>query len=214
MRHYFHRSKNRSDIWIKQRGGPVLVQIGELVELNVTDQLKSNLDTYKHEVPMDMEMGFKLSTTTLQFYYYRQPIVKKVEPLLGLTEGGTPISITGAWFDERPEYGVFPFCRIGGKLGKARFYSSTRIVCWSPKSTNIDESLRIEVSLNGYDFSDTRYKFNYYEIPTLKDVLPKSGPITGGSNVWLKGERFAALAQASLKKVKCRFTQILPDDAT
>lgn len=71
LRHYFHRSKNRSDIWIKQRGGPVLVQIGELLTLNVTDQRKANLDTYKKEVPMDMEMGFKLSTTQLQFYYYR-----------------------------------------------------------------------------------------------------------------------------------------------
>lgn len=37
LRHYFHRSRNRSDIWIKQRGGPVLVQIGELLTLNVTD---------------------------------------------------------------------------------------------------------------------------------------------------------------------------------
>lgn len=25
LRHYFHRSKNRSDIWIRNRGGPVLV---------------------------------------------------------------------------------------------------------------------------------------------------------------------------------------------
>jgi len=171
-----------------------MVQIGEILTMNVTDQMKSHLDTFKSEVPMDMETGFKMSTTKLEFYYYRQPIVKKIEPLLGLTEGGTPLSITGAWFDEKPEYGVFPFCRIGGKLGKAKFYSSTRIVCYSPKQTIIDESLRIEVSLNGYDFTDTRFKFNYYQIPVLKDVLPKSGPVTGGSNIWLKGDRFATLS--------------------
>lgn len=162
---------------------------------------------------MDMESGFKVSAKHVQFYYYRQPIVKKVEPLLGLIEGGTPISITGAWFDEKIEYGVFPFCRIGGKLGRAKFYSTTKIVCFSPKSSIINETLKIEVSLNGYDFYDTRYHFSYYDIPLLDDILPKSGPITGGSNIWLKGHRFAKLAEG-LKTVKCRFTEIMDDDAT
>jgi hypothetical protein len=96
--------------------------------------MKSHLDTFKKEVPMDMESSFKDSAKHVTFYYYRQPIVKKVEPLLGLPEGGTPISITGAWFDEKIEYGVFPFCRIGGVLGKAKFFSTTKIVCISPKS--------------------------------------------------------------------------------
>lgn len=45
---------------------------------------------------MDMESAFKDSAKHVTYYYYRQPIIKKVEPLLGLTEGGTPISITGA----------------------------------------------------------------------------------------------------------------------
>ena len=47
LRHYFTRSRNRSDIWIRNRGGPVLVQIGELLTMNVTDQVKSHLDTFK-----------------------------------------------------------------------------------------------------------------------------------------------------------------------
>ena len=32
-------------------------------------------------------------------YYYHQPIVKKVYPTSGLTTGGTPIEVSGAWFD-------------------------------------------------------------------------------------------------------------------
>lgn len=47
MRRHFHRSKNKMDIWIKQRGGPVLVQIGEILTMNVTDQRKANLETFK-----------------------------------------------------------------------------------------------------------------------------------------------------------------------
>ena len=54
------------------------------------------------------------SSSNQEFYFYRQPVVKKIEPTSGLTDGGTVIDITGSWFDEKPEYGVFPFCRIGG----------------------------------------------------------------------------------------------------
>lgn len=107
----------------------------------MTDQIKDHVDTYKREIPMNLESGFKLSTEVLNFYYYRSPIVYDVTPLLGLTDGGTQISINGAWFDEKPEWGVFPYCRIGGNLGKAKFYSSTRIVCLSPKQQNIEQAL-------------------------------------------------------------------------
>jgi len=201
------------DVWVRNRGGPVKMEVGEILTALVTDQKKSHLDTFKKEVEMDLESSFKDSAKHVQYYYYRQPIIKKVEPLLGLIEGGTPISITGAWFDEKVEYGVFPFCRIGGLLGKAKFFSTTKIVCISPKSTIINETMRIEVSLNGVDFINTRYLFSYYDIPILDDILPKSGPITGGSNIWLKGKRFSKLAEG-LKTVKCRFTEIMSDDAT
>lgn len=52
-------------------------------------------------------------------YYYHQPVVKKVQPTSGLTTGGTPIEVSGAWFDQRLEYGVIPYCKIGDKIVRA-----------------------------------------------------------------------------------------------
>jgi hypothetical protein len=37
-------------------------------------------------------------SSSLEYYYYRIPIVIKVEPTSGLTSGGTVIDLTGAWF--------------------------------------------------------------------------------------------------------------------
>lgn len=60
-------------------------------------------------------------SSNLEFYYYRSPVVKKVEPISGLAKGGTLISITGAWFQYLPEYGVVPFCKIGDTVVRATF---------------------------------------------------------------------------------------------
>lgn len=77
------------------------------------------------------------STAFVEYYYYKNPVVKKVEPLSGLTRGGTLIEVSGAWFGYRPEYGVIPHCKIGDKVTRAMFYSTVRIVCVSPPNEDI-----------------------------------------------------------------------------
>ena len=80
-------------------------------------------------------------SSQLEYYYYRSPWVKKMEPTSGLLQGGTPIDITGTWFDEKPEYGLFPFCRIGGNVIRAKFIQTTRIQCNSPgRSESVSEA--------------------------------------------------------------------------
>lgn len=59
------------------------------------------------------------SYSFVEYYYYKQPVVKKVNPLSGLTKGGTRIEISGAWFNYRPEYGQVPHCKIGEKVIRA-----------------------------------------------------------------------------------------------
>jgi hypothetical protein len=46
--------------------------------------------------------------------------VKKIQPSSGLVDGGTIIDITGGWFDEKPQYGVFSFCKIGNSIIKVQ----------------------------------------------------------------------------------------------
>ena len=89
-------------------------------------------------------------------------MVKKVYPTSGLAEGGTPIEIAGAWFNEKLEYGVVPYCMIGDKIVRARFYSTVRIVCFSPPNDNLAVAMPVKVSLNGVDFVDSGFKFSYY----------------------------------------------------
>ena len=60
-----------------------------------------------------------------------------MEPYSGLTRGGTPLEISGAWFKLMPEYGIVPHCKIGPKVVRARFYSTVRIVCNSPPNDDI-----------------------------------------------------------------------------
>ena len=42
---------------------------------------------------------YLFTESPVEYYYYHQPVVKKVQPTIGLTTGGTPIEISGAWFD-------------------------------------------------------------------------------------------------------------------
>jgi hypothetical protein len=100
-------------------GGVINVQIGEVVPINITEH-DSNDGLFKETKVDRMPVVYK-DSSQLEFYYYRKPTVYKLEPKSGLLQGGTPIDITGIWFDEKPEYGLFPFCRVGGIAVRAKF---------------------------------------------------------------------------------------------
>ena len=134
---------------------------------------------------------YLFTESPVEYYYYHQPVVKKVYPKQGLTSGGTPIEVSGAWFDLRLDYGVIPYCAIGDKIVRAQFISTVRIVCYSPPNDNLSLPLPVKVSLNGVDFVDTGFFFSYYTQPELTGLSPASGPYQGGTEVMLKGNLFA-----------------------
>ena len=82
----------------------------------------------------------------VEFYYYKNPQVKKIAPTSGLTSGGTKIEIAGAWFDLKPEYAYIPHCKIGDKVVRATFYSTVRIVCVAPPNDNYWQAQPVYVS--------------------------------------------------------------------
>lgn len=100
-------------------GGPVTIQVGEFVPISVTEQNEQD-PSYRQERVEQLEVVYQ-DSSQLEYYYYRNPTVHKMEPNSGLLQGGTPIDLTGTWFDEKPEYGLFPFCRIGGNVIRAKF---------------------------------------------------------------------------------------------
>jgi hypothetical protein len=133
-------------------------------------------------------------------------VVKKVEPLSGLTEGGTPIEISGVWFDFKVEYGLVPHCKIGEKIIRATFHSTVRIVCVSPPNQNTYAPLPITISQNGVDWIDTGYSYSYYHQAAIKDIFPKSGQMNGGTEVFIIGENFSNIT--NFETTKCKWSLI------
>jgi hypothetical protein len=121
--------------WTKTHGGPIYLAVGEHLTLNVTNYMYTedvvNVTYYNKTL-------YSYSNSFVEYYYYKQPVVKKVEPKAGLTRGGTLIEVSGAWFDYKPEYGVVPHCKIGDKVSRALFFSTVRIVCISPPNEDIN----------------------------------------------------------------------------
>ena len=200
-----HKLYNEDDPDVLNQGGPVFIEVGERVPVRIIDHNPSN-SGYKDERTDFIEVAYPQSSK-VEYYFYRQPIATKMEPLSGLVDGGTNIDITGAWFDLKPEYGVFPFCKIGENIIRAKFVQTNRIICSSPPSKETMAPQPVSISLNGVDFSDSGFEFSYYEKPELSDVQPRSGSIDGGTEIWLKGSKFSNVTH-TLKSVRCRFRQL------
>lgn len=147
---------------------------------------------------------YLFTESPVEYYYYHNPVVKKIQPTQGLTTGGTPIEVSGAWFDEKLDYGVVPYCKIGDKIVRAIYFSTVRIVCYSPPNDNLALALPVSVSLNGVDFVDSGFFFSYYTQPELLGLSPASGPYQGGTEVMVKGNLFSNITDQGM--VKCRFT--------
>lgn len=187
---------------VRGLGGPQYVQIGEKVPIDIIDHNPTD-NGFKQRMVDEIEVVYP-DSDNLEFYFYREPFVKKIEPSSGLTSGGTKLEVTGAWFDEKPEYGVFPFCKIGNHVIRGQFIQTNRIICKTPPSEDTGQPSPVSVSLNGVDFKDSGFSFSYYQKPVIVDIQPRSGSIEGGTEIWLKGLKFSNITHG-MKTVKCRF---------
>lgn len=103
---------------------------------------------------------------------------------------------------------MIPFCRIADTVTRATYVQSNRILCKTPPTIDTVVPAAISVSLNGVDFHETNFTFNYYEKPILTDIQPRSGKAEGGTEIWLKGQKFSRISNG-MKTVRCRFRQVV-----
>jgi len=178
--------------------GPAYVEVGldEVLNYTTTDGSSTT----------QQWVLYNYAPSSVEFYSYREPTVQKMHPTAGLTKGGTFVEVIGTWFRYMPEYGIVPHCRFGDKIVRAHFDSSVRLVCQSPPNTDVTARLPFAVSLNGVDWSTTRFEYSYYEEPVMTGIQPDMGSVQGGDEIFISGAKFTG--NTDPKEFKCRFTPV------
>ena len=147
--------------------------------------------------------------TNFEYYYYPQVYVDSFYPSSSMSAGGGKVTVIGAWFQYRPEYGLIPYCKFGDKIVKADYLSTVRIVCEIPPSDVEFNKVIFSVSLNGEDWVEAEKPFRYYgdfKNAHFDKIHPNSGPTTGGTHIKIYGKGFTALFDDS--ELLCQFEPV------
>lgn len=183
------RSPPRDD-WLR------LPETGFYSKLNVTQDM------------IDFRVGILAQewSEPLDFQFYRQPIIKHVEPRHGPLSGNTTVTFHGHYFYDTHTI----TCSFGDRRGiVGTFDNITRTVtCVSPNQTQTG-SVPVEIALNGQQYTNNGVKFTYYEpasAVTVTEISPRSGPTTGATTVVVTGEEFL-----ETNETKCMFGDIVVD---
>lgn len=109
--------------------------------------------------------------------------VNRLEPPGGPLEGETKVIVYGHGYRN---FGSLMRCRFGSVEVLARIYTEpqevadpynhTKLTCEAPASPEpIEQSVTVEVTLNGVDYSTSGKTFRYYRHPVLAAVSPDHG---------------------------------------
>ena len=157
------------------------------------------------------------SRDTLFFWYYNWPHIQELKPNRGPESGGTVIKLKGSNFfpfkeeinenNENQCDGYFcnnvndTFCGFTELKVRvpAVVTNSTRATCVAPPSYYWRET-RVEITLNGVEYTEDEEIFYYYKPPFLFDVVPQEGPLKGGNEIILTGSGFEDTGD-----IKCDF---------
>lgn len=144
--------------------------------------------------------------TKHEFYYYRQPYIQSFLPRGTVINGGTVVTVVGAWFEYLPEYGVKPYCKFGDKIVEGTYLNTVRITCVAPVYDTPNVRVNLCVSLNKFDWTCADQQFTFYNDFTkakFDKMVPQSGPETGGTQIKIFGQNFTNLA--SPEEFVCKF---------
>lgn len=209
----FYLKTAELDEWTLTDGGPYYLEVGKNIDIDyksrVNVSIKNNVTNTTTIVEQDIVKTYTLyefDPSSVEYYHYKDCIVKDMQPHSGLILGGTLVSVSGAWFKYMPEYGVVPHCKFGDKIVRAEFDSTVRIVCRAPPGEELGVLIPFEVSLNGVDFTDSGLKFSYYDVPILTSISPSLGPEAGGTLIYINGANFTNISNP--QEFNCKFTPI------
>ena len=136
---------------------------------------------------VDVELSFNGEEWTerhLKFIYFKVPIIYSISPISGPSIGGTRIAISGANFtsDALPEEFKCRFTPINSnekvRYIPAEFHNEKLIYCSLPPGWTTGSQVKIDVTFNGIDYTNSNAVFNVYQIDR---VFPRSAPSTGSA---------------------------------
>ena len=162
-------------------------------------------------------------TTDAVTVEYRPAIsLLSLEPSTGPRRGSTSVTITGTGF-RATDSGLV--CRFAGTKVAATVLSETAVTCPAPAlALGATRRVPVEVAVDGEadttrsveflvdrhaEYGFTGLVFEYYPDEDVSQLSPKSGPITGGTVVRVKGANFLDTPYLS-----CQFTSQAAANAT
>ena len=150
--------------------------------------------------------GVHFSSTTRSFVYEKPISMLSVHPSSGPSLGRTPVTVRGLNFVNTTSL----TCRFGSSSALATYVDATKVICFSPSSSNVfgrrqPLPLRVSVSIsnNGRDYAITdgrNPEFTYVSPVTVQSLTPNSGPVEGGTIVLVRGTHLS-----SSDVLRCRF---------
>ena len=117
----------------------------------------------------------QLSYGNTSFAYYIDPLLSELMDNHGPVEGGTLITVIGENFQSSSSLK----CKFNYTSVPATFVDLKTVLCYIPKSSDVG-IVRVRISLNGMDFSQSYLNFYYYQVV---DLFPSIGPIQGGNSL-------------------------------
>ena len=137
-------------------------------------------------------------SSSVFFTYTACASVSSVYPLLGASEGGTPLTVVGGGFSSSAEALGALRCRINSTVVGASYVSESAVMCNTTGMASGGAS--VEVSTNGREYTSSGVHIELVSV-VVRVVTPWSGPLLGGTVVTVAGSGVSHVADA----LRCRF---------
>ncbi|XP_072328918.1 plexin-B1 isoform X2 [Scyliorhinus torazame] len=127
------------------------------------------------------------------------PVIHSINPMSGLQEGGTVVTITGSNLGQRFEdiQNMVTVAGIPCRADPLKYEVSTRIVCYTAASSEeVSGHVTVEVANGGRCSSAQPFT---YQNPVLNSITPSHGPKAGGTFLTLYGTKLLTGRPSDIK---------------
>ncbi|KAG3227824.1 hypothetical protein PC129_g1619 [Phytophthora cactorum] len=131
------------------------------------------------------------SDSRVEFTVDTRPVITTISPTYGSPKGGNVVSISGSGFNSSANLE----CSFAESKVPATLRSADKLECVVPPWKSTNESHRVsavKIYVNGQNVLDSTLSYAYLEVPVVISVSPAMGPVSGGTNVTLKGQNLVA----------------------